>query len=122
VQDNDLFAQHPPDDEQRFHQYRQVGEGLHKLLDAGLEPYLADRPKLLVLLEHRHLQERPSASAFKGKPLGRGAGFRMQGLGLDPRSAVPDTERTMVPSSCVLPPRPRSAYKAHDRGLNPQAA
>jgi hypothetical protein len=72
------------------------------------------RPKLLVLLEHMHLQERPSASAFRGKPLGRGTGFLMQDLGLDPGSAVPDAERAMVPSSRVLPPRPGSTYKAHD--------
>jgi hypothetical protein len=38
VQDDDLFTEHPPDDEQRLHQYRQVGDILDKLLDAGLEP------------------------------------------------------------------------------------
>ena len=41
---------HPPDDEQRFHQYRQVGKVLDKLLDPRLELHLADhsdlRPKL----------------------------------------------------------------------------
>jgi hypothetical protein len=37
VQDNDLFTQRLPDDEQRFHQCRQVGEVLDKLLDAGLK-------------------------------------------------------------------------------------
>src|SRR6202041_2717775 len=42
VQDDDLFTQHPPDDEQRLNQYRQVGDTLNKLLDAGLEPHLAN--------------------------------------------------------------------------------
>ncbi len=37
MQDDDLFTEHPPDDEQRLHQYRQVGDILDKLLDAGLE-------------------------------------------------------------------------------------
>src|SRR3981189_3591680 len=46
VQDNDLFAQRPPDDEQRFHQSRQVGKVLDKLLDAGLEPHLSDHSDL----------------------------------------------------------------------------
>ena len=41
MQDDDLFAWRPPDNEQRFHQYRQVGEALDQLLDAGLEPHLA---------------------------------------------------------------------------------
>jgi hypothetical protein len=31
-----------PDDGQRFHQCRQVGEGHDKLLDAGLKLHLAD--------------------------------------------------------------------------------
>jgi hypothetical protein len=37
VQDDDLFTEHPPDDEQRLHQYRQVGDILDKLLNARLE-------------------------------------------------------------------------------------
>ena len=46
VQDKDLLAQRPPDDEQRFHQSRQVGKVLDKLLDAGLEPHLSDHSDL----------------------------------------------------------------------------
>src|ERR1700746_1950677 len=46
VQDDDLFTEHPPDDEQRLHQYRQVGDILDKLLDAGLEPHLANHSDL----------------------------------------------------------------------------
>src|SRR5436189_4515076 len=46
VQDDDLLAQRPPDDEQRLHQYRQVGDILDKLLDAGLEPHLANHSDL----------------------------------------------------------------------------
>ena len=38
--------EHPPDDEQRLHQYRQVGDILDKLLDAGLEPHLANHSDL----------------------------------------------------------------------------
>src|ERR1700692_1037525 len=46
VQDDDLFTEHPPDDEQRLHQYRQVEDILDKLLDAGLEPHLANHSDL----------------------------------------------------------------------------
>src|SRR6478736_7941428 len=46
VQDDDLFTEYPPDDEQRLHQYRQVGDILDKLLDAGLEPHLANHSDL----------------------------------------------------------------------------
>jgi hypothetical protein len=42
VQDDDLFTEHPPDDEQRLHQYRQVGDIPDKLLDAGLELHRSD--------------------------------------------------------------------------------
>jgi hypothetical protein len=37
--DDHLFAEHPPDNEQRFDQWRQVGEILDKVLDARLEPH-----------------------------------------------------------------------------------
>ena len=37
---------HPPDDEQRLHQYRQVGDILDKLLDTGLELHLANHSDL----------------------------------------------------------------------------
>src|ERR1700720_2605090 len=46
VQDDDLFTEHPPDDEQRLRHYRQVGDILDKLLDAGLEPHLANHSNL----------------------------------------------------------------------------
>src|ERR1700722_11799506 len=46
VQDDDLFTEHPPDDEQRLHQYRQVGDILDKLLDAGLNLTLPTIPTL----------------------------------------------------------------------------
>src|SRR6202040_874843 len=46
VEDDDLFGEHPPDDEQRLHQDRQVGGNVDKLLDAGLEPHLADHSDL----------------------------------------------------------------------------
>jgi hypothetical protein len=48
MQDANLFMKHPPDNEQRFGLYGQVGQGLDQLLDAGLEfrrPYHPD-PKL----------------------------------------------------------------------------
>jgi hypothetical protein len=38
VQDAELLAQHPPNNEQRFNQHRQVWEVLDKLFDACLEP------------------------------------------------------------------------------------
>jgi hypothetical protein len=37
MQDADLFAKHPPDNEQRFDQNGQVGQVLDKLLNARLE-------------------------------------------------------------------------------------
>ena len=37
MQDAELFAKHPPDNEQRFDQRCQVGKVLDKLLNAGLE-------------------------------------------------------------------------------------
>jgi hypothetical protein len=37
MQDDDLFAEHPPDNEQRFDQCRQVREVLDQLFDAGLK-------------------------------------------------------------------------------------
>ena len=46
MQDDDLFTEHPPDDEQRLHQHRQVGDILDKLLNAGLEPHLANHSDL----------------------------------------------------------------------------
>src|ERR1700739_2268924 len=46
VQDDDLFTHAPPDDEPRLHQHRQVGDILDKLLDAGLEPHLANHSDL----------------------------------------------------------------------------
>ena len=46
VQDDDLVAQRPPDDEQWFHQCRHVGEVLDKLLDACLEPHRSDHSDL----------------------------------------------------------------------------
>jgi hypothetical protein len=38
MQDSELLAKHPSDNQQRFNQNRQVGQVLDKLLDARLEP------------------------------------------------------------------------------------
>ena len=46
MQNDDLFAEYPPDSEQRFNQGRQVGEVLDQLLYAGLELHLPDRADL----------------------------------------------------------------------------
>jgi hypothetical protein len=40
MQDDDLFAKRPPDNEHRLDQHRQVGEVLNKLPDAGLKLHL----------------------------------------------------------------------------------
>jgi hypothetical protein len=45
MQDAELLANDPPDDEQRFHQHSQIGKVLDKPLDARLEldrPHYAD--------------------------------------------------------------------------------
>ena len=36
MQDAELLANHPPDNEQRFHQYGQIGKVFDKLLDAPI--------------------------------------------------------------------------------------
>ena len=46
MQDDDLFAQHPPDNEHGFDQHRQVGEVLNQLPDARLELYLPNHADL----------------------------------------------------------------------------
>ena len=46
MQDDDLFTEHPPDNEQRLHQDRQVEDILDKLLDAGLELHRSDHSDL----------------------------------------------------------------------------
>ena len=38
MQDTDLLANHPPDNEQRFDQHDQVGNILDQLLDACFKP------------------------------------------------------------------------------------
>jgi hypothetical protein len=38
MQDSDLLAQHPPDNQQRLNQDRQIRQVLDKLPDARLEP------------------------------------------------------------------------------------
>ena len=57
MQENDLFAECPPDDEQWFHQDRQVGYCLDKLQDAGLEPHRSD---------HAHLEAEVRLHSRKG--------------------------------------------------------
>ena len=46
MQDDDLFAKCPPDNEHRLDQHRQVGEVLNKLLDAGLKLHLPNHANL----------------------------------------------------------------------------
>ena len=46
MQDDDLFAECPPDNEQWFDQLGQVGEALDQLVDAGLELHLPDHSDL----------------------------------------------------------------------------
>ena len=46
MQDDDLFAYRPPDNEQWFDQLGQVGEVLDQFLDAGLELHLPDHSDL----------------------------------------------------------------------------
>jgi hypothetical protein len=43
MQDDDLFAEHPPNNEHRLDQHRQVGEVLNKLL-MGLKLHLPTMP------------------------------------------------------------------------------
>src|SRR5215470_3358902 len=46
MQDNDLLPKDPPDNEQRFDQYCQVGKAFDQLFDAFLEPHLSDHADL----------------------------------------------------------------------------
>ncbi len=46
MQNDNLFAQHSPDNKHRFDQHRQVREVLDKFLDAGLELHRPDHPNL----------------------------------------------------------------------------
>ena len=46
MQDDDLFAKRPPDNEHRLDQHRQVGQVLNKLPDAGIELHLPTMPTL----------------------------------------------------------------------------
>jgi hypothetical protein len=46
MQDDDLFAKRPPDNEHRLDQHRQVGEVLNKLADAGLKLHLPNHANL----------------------------------------------------------------------------
>ena len=46
MQDDDLFAKRPPDNEHRLDQRRQVGEVLNKLADAGLKLHLPNHANL----------------------------------------------------------------------------
>jgi hypothetical protein len=46
MQDDDLFAKRPPDNEHRLDQHRQVGEVLNKLPDAGLKLHLPNHANL----------------------------------------------------------------------------
>src|SRR5213592_3714166 len=46
MQDDDLFANDPPDNEHRLDQHRQVGEVLNKLPDAGLKLHLPNHANL----------------------------------------------------------------------------
>jgi hypothetical protein len=46
MQDDDLFAKRPPDNEHRLDQHRQVGEVVNKLPDAGLKLHLPNHANL----------------------------------------------------------------------------
>ena len=46
MQDAELFAKRPSDNEQRFDQRRQVGQVLDKLPDSGLEPHRPNHANL----------------------------------------------------------------------------
>src|SRR5260370_8323121 len=56
MQDDDLFAQRPPDNEQWFDQNGQVGEVLDQLLDPRLELRLADHSDLEAKVTQRTAQ------------------------------------------------------------------
>ena len=51
MQDAELLAKRPSDNEQRFDQRSQVGQVFDQLPDAGLEPHRSNHPDLAVLVE-----------------------------------------------------------------------
>ena len=46
MQDDELLAKRPPDDQQRFDQHGQVGHVLDQLFDSGLELHRPDHSDL----------------------------------------------------------------------------
>src|SRR4051794_14498140 len=96
MQDDDLFAKRPPDNEHRFDQHRQVGEVLNKLPDAGLKLHLPNYANLetevaqsaaQVILDWR--RKRPCASALR-QPSSGGAPV--------PISPFSDWKKTCMPA------------------------
>src|SRR5208282_4485442 len=76
VQDPDLRAQHPPDNEQRLNQNSQVGEVLDQLLDAGFELYCPD-----------HLDLEAEVAQGAAQVIIDGNGLRLQQLAMGQQHA-----------------------------------
>ena len=76
MQDDELLAKYPPDDKQRFDQYRQVGKVLDEFLDAGLELH---RP------HHAHLETEVAQST--AQVVLDGDGLRLEQLAMGQQHA-----------------------------------